>query len=149
VIHPSRRALPNGALLSLLLAIGLAAAGSAMAAPRLVCTLVQGATSKRIEVAPTADPYGVTAQQVNHFRFKAVVVGNAGHVDYVNLYTYYETARGGVEAGGDKLRLVHVARHVAPPLQQDGASLTGTVYVYEPRLGREFSFDCALREVAA
>lgn len=146
MISSSRRTLSNG----LLFCIALAAGGSASAAPRLVCQLAQGGTATRIEVAPTSDPYTVATRQINHFRFKAVVVGDASGVEYVKLYTYYETARGGAEEGGDKLRQVHQARYVAPALQHDdGPGLTGTVYVYEPRLGREFSYDCALREVAA
>jgi hypothetical protein len=135
---------------SVVLCTGLLAGAAAMAAPRLVCQLAQGAVTAQIEVAPTADPYAVAAQPVNHFRFKAVVVGGASRVDYVKLYTYYETIGGGADTGGSNLRLVHQARYLAPALQQgEGPGLTGTVFVYEPRLGREFSYDCALREVVA
>jgi hypothetical protein len=145
LIFSSQRTLLNGVLLC----IGLAAAGSAWTAPRLLCQLAQGGTATQIEVAPTSDPYSVVARQVNHFRFKAVVVGDAGQVDYVKLYTYYETVRGGAKTAVPDLRLVHQAKYVAPvPEREDGPGLTGTVYVYEPRLGREFSYACALREVA-
>jgi hypothetical protein len=97
-----------------------------------------------MKVAPTADPYSVTALRINHFRFKAVVIGTASQIDYIKLYTYYETGN----RTADDLRLLHEARYLVPQPQSGAgsSSLTGTVYLYEPRLGREFSYDCALRE---
>jgi hypothetical protein len=125
--------------------------GGAAAAPLLHCRLQQGDTIADTKVAPTIAPYGVTALQVNRFRFKAVVVGAAGRVDYVKLYTYYETGSRVAAGAAPQLRLLHEAKYLAPRAQGDTgpSSLTGTVYLYEPHLGREFSYDCALRQEAA
>jgi hypothetical protein len=121
----------------------------AAAAPLLHCHLEQGGTVIDTQTAPTADPYGVTALRVNHFRFKAVMVGDDSRVEYVKLYTYYDTGNGAADSKG--LRLLHEAKYLAPQPQSGTgpSSLTGTVYLYEPRLGREFSYDCALREEGA
>jgi hypothetical protein len=144
VIFPLRKTLlGNGLLFAVYAAAGIDAA----AAPLLHCHLQQGETVTDTRVAPTTDPYRVTSLRINHFRFKAVVAGDAGRVDYINLYTYYETGNG----AADGVRLLHEAKYLAP-LPQSGtgiSSLTGTVYLYEPGLGREFSYDCALREDGA
>jgi hypothetical protein len=137
---PLKTLLGSG-LLFAMLAVGSI---DAAAASLLHCHLQQGDTITDLKIAPTADPYGVAAMRINHFRFKAVVVGNAGQIDYINLYTYYET--GNDAANG--VRLLHQAKYLAPQPQSGTgpSSLTGTVYLYEPRLGREFIYDCALRE---
>lgn len=120
----------------------------AAAAPRLHCQLRNGDTVVDTEAAPTTDPYRVAALKVNRFRFKAVVAGEGSRVEYVKLYTYYDA---GGKTGADAMRnvrLLHEASYAAPrPQRGDAAtSLTGTVNVYEPTLGREFSYDCTLRE---
>jgi hypothetical protein len=114
----------------------------AVADTRLHCSLQQGDTATQTEVAPTDDPYRVVALRINRFRFKAVVVGDAQRIDYVKLYTYYESGKRAPD-----VRLLHVARYLAPQPQggTEAASLTGAVYLYEPTLGREFSYDCVLR----
>jgi hypothetical protein len=131
--------LAGGLLLTVLVTVSIDAA----AAPLLHCHLQQGDTVTDTQTAPTTDPYTVAAQRINHFRFKAVVVGDTDHVDYVNLYTYYDTGNGAT----NDIRLLQEAKYSAPqvPGGTASASLTGTVYLYEPSLGREFSYNCALR----
>ena len=90
-----------------------------------------------------ADPYRVKSVDVGeHFRFKAVVVGDERHVDYIKLYTYYRNQRQAV--------LLHEAEYSAPEAQgaSSPAALTGTQRLYSPRLGRELSYGCALFEAA-
>lgn len=127
-----------------LLAVLLTLAAGAGAAPRLNCQIDQGGDTWRLEFSPVADPYRVTATDINgNFRFKAVVVGDPTHVDYVKIYTYYQTARQAV--------LLHEARYAAPvvtPASASPAALTGYQYVYSPRLGRELRYGCALVESA-
>jgi hypothetical protein len=144
MIFPLRKTLLGCSLLFTILTVG---AIDAAAAPLLHCRLQQGDTLTDMKVAPTADPYGVAALHINHFRFKAVVVGDASRVDYINLYTYYETGNGSTKS----VRLLHEVKYLAPQPQGGTvpSSLTGTVYLYEPRLGREFSYDCTLREEGA
>jgi hypothetical protein len=144
MIFPPRKTMFGSSLLFTILTVG---AIDAAAAPLLLCRLQQGATVTDTLVAPTADPYGVAALRINHFRFKAVVVGDASRIDYINLYTYYETGNGATKS----VHLLHEVKYLAPQLQSGPvpSSLTGTVYLYEPGLGREFSYDCALREEGA
>ena len=113
----------------------------AAAEPRLRCTLDQGGTSQVIEVAPVTDPYNVEAIDINgRFRFKAVVIGDAQLIQYIKLYTYYQTARRWV--------LLHEANYLAPRVQPEsyGAALTGRHSLYAPGREREFQYGCALVE---
>lgn len=115
----------------------------ASAAPRLRCRLDQGGESQVVEVAPVRDPYRVRSVDVRgHFRFKAVVVGDEQHVEYVKLYTYYTAER--------QPALLHEVRFDAPVAEAapGPAALTGVHRVYSPILEREFRFGCALFEVA-
>ncbi|MFT3717469.1 hypothetical protein [Pseudorhodoferax sp.] len=140
-----RKTLLGSSLLPALLALGSGI--DAAAAPLLHCHLEQGDTVTDTRTAPTTDPYRVAALRVNRFRFKAVVVGDDRRIGYIKLYTYYD-AGNAADGHAQGVRLLHEAKYLAPqPHRGAGpASLTGTVYLYEPRLGREFSYDCALRE---
>lgn len=144
MIPSFRKTLP-GVLFCLALAIDAAA----NAAPLLRCHIQQADSEIDLQAAPTADPYAVAARTVNRFRFKAVMVGTAQQVDYIALYTYYATGEKAAD-GAPIVHLLHQAKYLAP---QPGRgpkppSLTGTVYVYEPGLGRELRYDCALGEAA-
>ncbi|WP_295458697.1 hypothetical protein [uncultured Thiodictyon sp.] len=137
----SRHRVAQSALvLSLLAAWAMPA--TAAAAPRLRCQIEQGATSQVLEFAPVADPYSVPAIHINTgFHFKAVVIGDAQRVQYINLYTYYETDR--------RMLLLHEAKYQAPTIQTDPArdALTGRNYLYSPGRERQFQYGCALLEV--
>jgi hypothetical protein len=112
------------------------------AAPLLRCQIEQGGTSKTIAAVPVADPYAVAAVNINdHFRFKAVVVGDASHVEYVKLYVYVPSKR--------QPLLLHQTTYLAPVASKDAqpAALTGINYVYAPQLERELKYGCALLEV--
>jgi hypothetical protein len=127
----------------MLLAAGLLACGTAAATPRLRCDVEQGGESRRLEFAPSPDPYTQRSVDIGeHFRFKAVVVGGDAAVEYVKLYAYFRTARQPV--------LLHQTTHLAPLPQREAAgphTLTGTVDVYSPELGRHMRYGCALLEV--
>lgn len=128
------------ALFAALIAVALPTAASA--APRLRCQLEQGGETLVREFAPVTDPYGVASVDVrDNFRFKAVVIGDAQHVDYIKLYTYYVADRQPV--------LLHEVRYEAPVAQAAPApsALTGRHFIYSPRLEREFQYGCALFEV--
>ena len=73
--------------------------------------------------------------------FKAVVIGDERKVEYIKLYTYYQSKRQAV--------LLHEAKYLAPALDSGtgSATLTGTNTLYSPSLGREFQYGCALIEV--
>jgi len=133
---PVRRACP-----ALLLGF-LAAAFSTTADPLLRCQIEQGGTARMLDVAPVADPYSVVPVTINsRFRFKAVVIGDARRIAYINLYTYFQTER--------RLILLHQAKYIAPePQSNPAATLTGHNYLYSPGREREFRYSCALVEVA-
>lgn len=125
-----------GRLLPLL--FSLAATGPTAAA-MLRCQVLQGGESQVIEAAPAADPYAFRAFDIHgRFRFKPVVVGGAERIEYIKLYTYYETPQ--------QPRLMHVAKFLAPALPAKGQviPLSGVSVLISPRLGREIEYSCAL-----
>jgi hypothetical protein len=114
----------------------------ALASPRLRCQLIQGGTMQVLDFAPALNPYDVKAVDLDgRFRFKAVVIGDERKIDYIKLYTYYQSKRQAV--------LLHEARYLAPAADSGAgsAALTGTNTLYSPNLGREFQYGCALIEV--
>ncbi len=123
----------------------------AAAAPVLRCQIDQGGTTRVLDFTPVTDPYSVRAVDINgRFRFKAVVVGDARHIDYIKLYAYSQTRRQPV--------LLHVAKYLAPVAvpqmlqtpqtpQASFAALTGHQYLYSPQRERELQYGCALIEV--
>ena len=133
---PARRRCP-----ALLLGL-LAVAFGATAEPRLRCQLEQGGTAQVLDVAPVADPYSVAPVTVSgRFRFKAVVIGDARRIAYINLYTYFQTERRPI--------LLHQAKYIAPTIASDpAATLTGRNYLYSPGREREIQYGCTLVEVA-
>ncbi|MBB3224989.1 hypothetical protein [Pseudoduganella umbonata] len=125
-------------MLMLMLAPGLALASPAGNVPHLACEAEYGGAARRVEVMPVAGPYLATAVTVEPFRFKALMVGDARTILYIKLYTYYDTPQG--------VRLLQVSRYVSPALPTDRRSrdVTGRVRLYEPILGRQFTYICWL-----
>jgi hypothetical protein len=110
--------------------------GSAVAAPPILhCDLKQSLTVVSADFPLVADPYVVSTVDVDGlFRFKAVVFGATGQVEYVKFYTYYQTERQAV--------LLHEVKYSPPP----GAAASwqfGEQRVYSPELGRELIATCA------
>lgn len=117
-------------------------ASHASASPRLRCQIEQGYKTQIHEATPSQNPYTVQPVEVrSRFRFKAVVVGDAQHVDYVKLYTYYYLRGQAV--------LVHMVHYPSPAVSQDAGPglLTGLQRVYSPQLGFEMQYQCSLYEV--
>lgn len=140
----SRTMGPAGRMRSAVL-IGLLAALSvpttAQAAPRLRCQLEQGGTTQVHEFAPVADPYGVAAIDLyGRFRFKAVMIGDERQIQYIKLYTHYQTAR--------RLIILHEVSYLRPRIPAGTATveLTGQNFLYSPGREREFQFSCVLFE---
>ena len=124
----------------------LAAAGvstTASASPRLRCQLNHSGVLQIVDFTPVSNPYNVKAVDLNgRFRFKAVVVGDEQKIDYISLYTYYQSKRQPV--------LLHQAKYLSPvaDVAPNPTALTGTNYVHSPDLEREFQYACAVYEVA-
>jgi hypothetical protein len=116
---------------------------SARAAPLLRCQIDQGGDTRVLDFAPVADPYTVAPVDINgRFRFKAVVIGDARHVEYIKLYIYATNPRHPM--------LLHQSTWLAPASSHDAgpSALTGVNHVYSPQLERELVYGCALREQA-
>lgn len=128
------------------IALALLCSG-AQAAPVLRCVIESTSETLTHDAHITADPYAVRPVSVNrHFRFKAVVMGDAqaGTVAHVQLYTQYQSARGPV--------LLHQVGYIGPAVQTSAPpapSLTGLQSVYSPDLGRQFQFECRWHGVAS
>lgn len=115
--------------------IASGAAFSANASPTLHCELKQSLTVVSADFPLVSDPYGVGAVDVDGiFRFKAVVFGAGEQVEYVKLYTYYQSDRQAV--------LLHEAKY-SPPRSGIAADwLFAEQRVYSPELGRELIVAC-------
>lgn len=114
------------------------------AAPLLRCHIDQGGTASVVDFKPVADPYGVKPVNVNdRFRFKAVVIGDAVHVEYIKLYVYAHTKR--------EPMLLHQTSYLLPTTAPDAQpmALTGVNHVYAPGLEREMQYGCALLETGS
>lgn len=114
---------------------------ASFASPLLRCQINQGGNERVLDFLPISDPYRALAININNrFRFKAVVIGDTQHVDYIKLYVFAQTKR--------QPKLLHQVTFIAPTPSQDPAltSLTGTNYVYAPHLERELQYSCALLE---
>ncbi len=112
------------------------------ASPRLRCQVTLNGETRDFEFAPTKDPYNVASIDISkRFRLKAVVIGDERQIDYIKLYTYYQSERQAV--------LLHEAKYTTPAAEvaPSPAALTGVNYVYSPVLGRELQYGCALFEV--
>jgi len=122
---------------------GLILPTMAAATPLLRCEVEQGGTVKVLEFTPVSDPYLVKAIDINgRFRFKAVVIGSARHVDYIKIYTYSQLSR--------QPMLMHEAEYMAPAISTASSkpSLTGVHHVYSVDLERELKYACTLLEAA-
>ncbi|MET3132095.1 hypothetical protein AAKU55_002365 [Oxalobacteraceae bacterium GrIS 1.11] len=116
---------------------------TATAAPVLRCQIDQGGNIQVLDFAPASDPYTAKAVDINgRFRFKAVVIGDQRHLDYIKLYTYGQARRQPV--------LLHLAKYMAPALPSGPTpiALTGVNYIYSAQRERELQYSCALLEVA-
>ena len=112
------------------------------AAPLLRCQIEQGGTSNVVDFTPVADPYTVKAIDINaHFRFKAVVIGDASRVEYVKIYVYAHTRR--------EPMLLHQTSYLAPDASANAQPMafTGINHVYSPWLERELQYGCTLLEI--
>lgn len=130
-IHPQR--------LARIVAAAALAAAPACAAPLLRCQLEQGGEVRIVETAPGSNPYEFKAIDLDgRFRFRAVMIGKAGAIDYVKLYAYYR--KDGLSV------LMHQVTYPAPPVPGEGATLalSGLVTLYAPPLGRQLQYSCGL-----
>ncbi|MBK1680247.1 hypothetical protein CKO20_07680 [Rhodocyclus tenuis] len=122
---------------------GLPCSPVVQASPRLHCLIEQNGSSQTHTFAPVSNPYRVAPLDISErFRFKAVVIGDEQHVDYIKLYTYYQTKR--------RPELLHEVHYRAPVATTAPTvdALSGQVSLYSPDLGREIRYACALREEA-
>ena len=113
------------------------------AAPLVLrCEIHQGDEIFHADFLPGSDPYTAEAKNINErFRFKAVVIGDEQHIEYVKIYTYYKEQH--------QVVLLHEVKYMPPFRQSEPsfAALTGVNYLYAPAMERELQYGCALLEV--
>ncbi|MFX7739769.1 hypothetical protein ABTJ99_20450, partial [Acinetobacter baumannii] len=67
------------------------------AQPLLRCYVSYAGSTTVVESPLTEDPYKVLSTDIaGRFRFKAVMIGKAQHIDYIKLYAYFQTRRADV-----------------------------------------------------
>lgn len=115
---------------------------AAQAAPLLRCQVSYAGTTHGIEARPVADPYPVPSVDIGgRFRFKAVMVGDAAHIDYIVLYAYLDASRQPV--------LIQEAKYLPPfPTSATPTPLTGEQHLYGGPVERELIYSCTLEGVS-
>jgi hypothetical protein len=124
-----------------LVVAGLLLHHAAFAAPLLHCDVTYAGSSYAIETGPVSDPYPVASADIGgRFRFKAVMVGDAAHVDYIKLYAYLDTSR-------QPLLIQQVS--YLPPFKAGATPtlLTGEQRLYAGPVERELIYSCTLQGV--
>jgi hypothetical protein len=114
-----------------------------VAAPLLRCQVAYAGTTDVIEARPVSDPYPVASVDIGgRFRFKAVMVGDAAHVEYIKLYIYLDAKRQPI--------LVQEAKYL-PPFRTTATPylLTGEQYLYAGVAERELMYRCTLEGIAS
>jgi hypothetical protein len=107
------------------------------AEPKVRCTIEQGGVSQSLEAGLTTDPYAARAINVNNrFRFKPVIVGKEGTIDYIKFYSYYTK--------GERIILLHLIKHFPPSIDAGSEISLGKHYVYAPVYEREMQYSCVL-----
>jgi hypothetical protein len=112
----------------------LPAAAHVATAQRLWCTYTYGGEAKRLLVAPTPDPYRVSAIKIeSRFELKIVYVDAPADVAGLRIYTYHP--------GPDAPVLIHEAKYELLRPGHEPYGFTGQQLVYEPR-GGELAYYC-------
>lgn len=121
---------------------GLSLASKACADPLLRCDVTYAGRTHVVQASPVSDPYSVASVDIaGRFRFKAVMVGNATQLAYINLYAYFVAA-------DEQPKLVHQSKYL--PSERwtlTPAALTGTQHLYAGPLERELIYSCTLEGV--
>lgn len=91
---------------------------------------------------PVADPYPVPSVDIGgRFGFKAVMVGDTGHVSRILLYAYQDATPHPV--------LIHQAKYLPPyPRSAQPWPITGQQHLYAGPLERELIYSCTLEGLA-
>src|SRR6184192_2814277 len=109
------------------------------APPVLRCEIHQGDEIYVADFMPGTDPYNTEAKNINdRFHFKAIVIGDEQHIEYIKIYTYYKEQH--------QVVLLHEVKYMPPFRQSEPAfaALTGVNYLYAPVMERELQYGCAL-----
>jgi hypothetical protein len=116
--------------------------GLATAAPLLTCQVTYAGSTHTVLARPVADPYPVPSVDIGgRFGFKAVMVGDAGHVSRILLYAYQDATPHPV--------LIHQAKYLPPyPRSAQPWPITGQQHLYAGPLERELIYSCTLEGLA-
>lgn len=116
--------------------------GSAMADPLLTCQVTYAGSTHVVVSRPVGDPYPVPSVDIGgRFGFKAVMVGDANHVNRILLYAYQDAKPHPV--------LIHQAKYLPPyPRASQPWAITGQQHLYAGPLERELIYSCTLEGLA-
>ncbi len=118
--------------------LGALLCAQAAAEPQLTCQVTYAGATHTVQARPVADPYPVPSVDIaGRFQFKAVMVGDAAHIDRIALYTYRDADPHPV--------LVHQAKYLPPyPRSVHPWPITGQHHVYAGPQERELIYSCTL-----
>ncbi|MDY7577815.1 hypothetical protein RGU70_05715 [Herbaspirillum sp. RTI4] len=120
--------------------IVLLAAPSVDAAALLSCDVTYAGATQTIQTGIRNDPYAIASVDIGgRFRFKAVMIGGAGQIDYIKLYAYFQTDHGDLPIQEVRFE---------PPflLSKTAQSLGPQTMLYAGPLERELQYRCNLKD---
>ena len=140
-LHPKTRTSPLAARAAFTVAV-LWLPLTTSAAPLLRCEVAYAGSTQVVQASPVDDPYRVASVDIGgRFRFKAVMVGDATHVQYINIYAYLDAKRQPI--------LLQQAKYLPPfSVAAPPYSLTGEQHLYGGAVERELKYNCTLQGVA-
>ncbi len=106
--------------------------------PELRCKVTYASTTVSLQTHIVADPYSVPETDIEgRFRFKAVMVGKPGKIDYIKLYAYLQRDGGDIP--------VHQASYTGPfAYSPQVYKLTPDNLLYAGELERILQYACDL-----
>jgi hypothetical protein len=113
-------------------------ANPARAAPQLSCQVTYAGTTHLVVVGPVTDPYTAPSVDIaGRFLFKPVMVGRAGQIERILIYTYLDALPHPV--------LIQQAKYLPPyPKTAKPWPLTGQHALYAGPQERELQYSCTL-----
>lgn len=104
----------------------------------LRCDVTYGGVTTRLQTGLQTNPYLVPETDIEgRFRFKAVMIGQPGKIDYIKLYAYLQKANGDIP--------IHQASYTGPfAVSREVYKLTPNNQLYAGELERILQYECDL-----
>lgn len=130
--------LKNGFLLLSFTLANAALAQDTGRQPELRCNVTYASTTIQLRTTLQTDPYTVPETDIEgRFRFKAVMTGKPGKIDYIKLYAYLQKDQGDIP--------IHQASYTGPfAVSPQVYKLTPNNQLYAGELERILQYECDL-----